>query len=279
MHSCSWVVFEDFHNANYIYHWPNLFEKPHRHSRTQHNIAIPEGGQPVEGDSVYNYHSARLQLGFFSLNMEDAIKHGDGQRLLRCYKYLLLLTYKHKHTKYAYAILLFFVKYYALLSEKSAHLLLSNRFINAEGGVGKNIPLDLHMEHLNLVLKRMLRGVGGNITKSSLQRCAQAIDPLQRVIRGIYEDCGKSKPAGYHGRKSPQESVQIIVNDLSKGRVFDYQPHRASYPSFPHFQLNCLDVDYRDFFAWATEKITVWKGVYEGPIHNWVILLCLILIK
>ena len=146
--------------------------------------------------------------------MEDAIKHGDGQRLLRCYKYLLLITFKNRHTKYSYCLLLFFVKYYAILSKKNAHSLLANRFINAEGGLGKNIPLDLHMEHLNLVLKRLLRRIGGNVTNQSLQRCARSIDALQKVLKGVFEDCGKTEKGGYHGKKSPEESVEIIVNDL-----------------------------------------------------------------
>ena len=79
---------------------------------------------------------------------------GDGYRLLRCFKTcILLFEYKHRHTKYAYLLLHFFIKFYAVLSEDEALRLLNNRFFNYVGGVGNNIPLDLHMEHLNLMLK------------------------------------------------------------------------------------------------------------------------------
>ena len=68
----------------------------------------------------------------------------------------LLFEFKFKHTKYAYILLLLFAKVYALLSEKEAELLLHNRFLNKKGKKGGNIPLYLHMEHFNLVLKKLL---------------------------------------------------------------------------------------------------------------------------
>ena len=37
--------------------------------------------------------------------MMDAIKEGDGTRLMQCYKVVLLFEYKFKHTKYAYILL------------------------------------------------------------------------------------------------------------------------------------------------------------------------------
>ena len=52
-------------------------------------------------DNIYNYHNARLQCGLLVLNMKDAIKEGDGSRLVRCFKIVLLFNYKFKHTIYA----------------------------------------------------------------------------------------------------------------------------------------------------------------------------------
>ena len=62
-----------------------------------------------ESDRIFNHHNARLQLGFLLMDIVDAIKEGDGFRLVNCYKFVLLFAYKFKHTKYAYARLLFFV--------------------------------------------------------------------------------------------------------------------------------------------------------------------------
>ena len=67
----------------------------------------------------------------------DAVKDGDGDRVVRCYKLMLLFNYKFDHTKYAFAFLLFFAKIYDLLPEKEAYLLIHNRFVNKKGTKGK----------------------------------------------------------------------------------------------------------------------------------------------
>lgn len=98
------------------------------------------------------------------MDIVDAIKEGDGYRLVNCYKFVLLFAYKFKHTKYAYVLLLFFVLTCAVLSKEQSFSLIVNRFINSTGKLGGNIPLDLFMEHLNLLLKRLGKGMGGNMT-------------------------------------------------------------------------------------------------------------------
>ena len=188
-----------------------------------------------------------MQLGLFFLNFTDAIKHGDSERYLRCTKFALMVAYKHKHTKYAYIILCLFVKIQALLSEKEAYLLVSNRFINYKGGIGKNIPLDLHMEHLNLVLKRFVKGAGGNVTKKTLQRMAQSIGVLEEIMAGIYSDCEKKKQSGNHGGNNPENPVSIISEDLMKGNVFEKIPGR-NYASFTNFENKIINVDHKRFF-------------------------------
>ena len=249
----------------------------YRHESVQHpnlEIAIsppPEDQfseeSPSGNDSIYNYHNARLQIGMLFMDIVDAIKEGDGYRLVNCYKFVLLFAYKFKHTKYAYALLLFFVLTCAVLSKEESFSLIVNRFINSIGKWGGNIPLDLFMEHLNLLLKRLGKGMGGNMTTASLQRAAQSVVPLNNVMKGIYEDCSKVKRSGHHGSKNPEEAVQIIVNDLLKGNVFEQQPGRSGYPSFAKFKSNILDVDYRDFFQWSKDRLREWKGIYEVADH------------
>lgn len=54
--------------------------------------------------------------------------------------------------KYAYVVLLFLGKVYAILSPGMAFELIHNRAFNALEKIGGNIPLDLRMEHLNKLL-------------------------------------------------------------------------------------------------------------------------------
>ena len=87
--------------------------------------------------------------------------------------------------------------------------MIFNRFINSKGKYGGNIPLDLFMEYLNLLLKRLAKGMGAYVTSTSLQRAAQSIVPLNKVMKTIYKDCNKVKRSGHHGNTGPEEQLAL----------------------------------------------------------------------
>ena len=160
-------------------------------------------------------------------------------------------------------ILLCFAKINTLLSEKEAYLLIHNRFINKKGKKGGNIALDLHMEHLNFDVKKLLNAMGGKITENSAQRCAKSMTVMSNIMDSVYKECNKAGHAGYHGIKTKVETVRSITKDLLSGNVFCYTPGREGYASFKHFKSNILDIDYRDFFTWAKDHLKKWKAIYE----------------
>ncbi|KAJ7331118.1 Serine palmitoyltransferase 2 [Desmophyllum pertusum] len=104
-----------------------------RHESVQHpdveiatNPEDQHSEEPTsESDLIFNYHNARLQIGMLLVDIVDAIKEGDGYRLVNCYKFVLLFAYKFRNTKYAYALLLFFVL--NLCSAFKGRVLLFNR--------------------------------------------------------------------------------------------------------------------------------------------------------
>ena len=111
-------------------------------------------------DSLYNYHRGKLIFGLFMLDLSDAIREGDGQRLMNLYKIGLIFFNFHGSTKYFYTTLLLLVKIHAILPEGQAFRLIWNRFFNKHGWKGRNIPLDLRLEHLNNFLKACLKVLG-----------------------------------------------------------------------------------------------------------------------
>ena len=42
-------------------------------------------------DDRYNYATARLNFGMSVFNFDDAVKEGDGERILRCWKFFMLI--------------------------------------------------------------------------------------------------------------------------------------------------------------------------------------------
>lgn len=64
--------------------------------------------EPIEleiTDDRFNYACVRLSMGLLLRNVDDAVKEGDGDRIIRCWKISLLLFRAHHHTKYALASL------------------------------------------------------------------------------------------------------------------------------------------------------------------------------
>ena len=82
------------------------------------------------------------------------VSEGDGQRIIRCWKFFLLFLKGdgQRSCKYALEGLNIMCQIYALLSPRDAHRLIWNRSVKAKSEMGGNIPLDLALEHFNRVL-------------------------------------------------------------------------------------------------------------------------------
>lgn len=104
-------------------------------------------------DGVFFYARQVLSLGCFYLEFRDATKEGDGDRILRCYRYLLPIFQSSGRKNYSCEALNFLVNHDCILSERQAAELIWSRFVNVHGLPGKNIPNDLHCEHLNRLCK------------------------------------------------------------------------------------------------------------------------------
>lgn len=250
-----------------------LFFGSFRHQKTIHpewNTAADEEMTPVEEpaeekqDPVYNYHCARLAFGLFLAEINDAIKEGDGERLLDAYRLALLFYHHYGHPKYAYVVLLHLVQIKALLPESEAFDVVHNRFHNERGGKGCNIPLDLRKEQDHHIIKPMWKSLGSNLNESNAARIAHSQEGLVGVLSSADRDCEIHGRKGHRSLKSPVETVEQIVKDLSQQQVFELSAVRDGHPSFHNFPSNLLhNLDYWSLHNWMTENIKLWGSIYE----------------
>ena len=207
---------------------------------------------------MYNYHQAKLAYGLLLFEFEDAVKEADGDRVHNVYKFALLLYKCYGHYKYAYVTLLYLVKIQTGLGDSMKW----NRFYNKYGGKGRNIPLDLKMEQLNKILKKLLRGLGSNVDEKNAERVANAIQGIEAVLESVDKDCSLSEKQGHGSKGKPEETVEQILKDLIEKSVFKHIPNRDGHPSFPKFHANLLEgLDYRDFHKWMMDTISKWKYI------------------
>ena len=190
----------------------------------------PHASQVVHdtvSDGIFDYACAVLNDGLLLLEFRDAIHEGDGERVLRCWKFLMLYFRAAGHTKYALEAFTFFAKVNGVTSPRLQQQLLWSRFVNSKGGSGKNIPIDLHMEHLNRMLKDVITGLGANISESSIMNASKSLNAIVSLSESFDAQLGIHQASIHHTKKSSDKDRELVLKQLtSDSNVFDYTPGR-----------------------------------------------------
>ena len=129
-------------------------------------------------DKVQGYACEILSHGLLYLEFSDGIREGDGFRILRCWRFLMLVFKASRHKNYSIEALNLLCQYHFFLSPRQAQQLLWSRCINTHGVPGCNIPADLFMEHLNRICKLAVVNLGANKTPSALERIGKSLGVL-----------------------------------------------------------------------------------------------------
>ena len=92
-----------------------------------------------------------------------------------------------------------------------------------------------------------MKSLGSNFSESSAQRISRAIGGIEMVLESVDKDCKLSEKNTTHLVKDPFETVQQIVEDLTKENIFEFVPNRPGYKSFLiNFPSNILEnLDYK----------------------------------
>ena len=144
-----------------------------------HRLAIDKSINDKDG--VLFYGKELLSLGMLYLELLDGIREGDGFRILRCWRYLLLVFKATNKRKYAVQAATLILQYEVIFTERMRNQLIWNRTINTTGQIGRNISMDLHMEHLNRDLKSAISHLSSNVTKTNIDRLGKSLQKLSAV--------------------------------------------------------------------------------------------------
>ena len=208
-------------------------------------------------DSVYAYAVDFLTMGLLWHGFHDSIKHGDGDRIIIYWKFLIVLFKAEGHFNYAkegFGL----VAQSLLLSPRKAAELKWCRTVNTQGRVGQNVPVDLHMEHLNANLKCMLHHLGSNITPASVLRASRALGAVQTVCTN-FKDI--SHDTDFHSRPSFEKDLMKISDELESVQVFKKKENRQ-YRGFKKHKPRMSSVDWKKVTKWAKEQILNYSHTY-----------------
>ena len=177
-------------------------------------------------DEVFLYASEVLSLGLIWHGFHDAIKEGDGERILNYWKFLLVIFKSTNHHNYAKEATNFLIQYYYRLSERQRTQLLWSRCVNTRGIPGTNIPCDLHMEHLNKRLKKVIYSMGANVSPSAIVKAGKALGPVNHICQIFEEQTTQYKNSHCHKIPGFGKDFSTVLDVLDSEKIFTVIPGR-----------------------------------------------------
>ena len=149
-------------------------------------------------DCLQNYTKNALALCYIAKNVQDARKHGGGDRIIRLYKFLLIYFKIDGRTQYAYQSLHLLAQISFFLPPSLAFELKWNRFVNTKGTIDGNVELDRHLQHLNKYVKADLAQFQVKMTENSIARCSRSYFKMQKITDHFDKQLGLVSPSGRH---------------------------------------------------------------------------------
>ena len=219
------------------------------------NIGTLPQPNTAEDDGVLAYAKEVLSLALLWAEFEDSIKEGDGPRVIRCWKFFLPIFKVTNHKNYAIGALNLLIQYNHLLSPRQREQLVWSRFVNTKGKPGENKSCDIHMEHLNRVVKAAIGGLSSNVSPRSIMRIGRCAGVLMKVCSQFDSVSTVIHRSGKHGGASSSKDVSKVMEELNKVKVFKHIPGRmhASFPKVKKHLYSMLNL--QKFKTWFNAQL------------------------
>lgn len=203
-----------------------------------------------EDDKLLEYSRLVLSIGLLYMEFCDGIKEGDGTRILRCWRFMLLFFKSTNRKNYAIEAFTLLSQYHFLYSKRQAQQLLWGRFVNTHGLPARNIPCDLYMEHLNRVCKDAVTCLHANKTPEALVKVGKVVGILDEILKNFDKEHTIKEKSGKHAVASYRRDMNTIVGVLVSEEVFKYLPSRC-HLSFPNTVRNpSRNIDHEKLISW-----------------------------
>ena len=191
-------------------------------------------------------------------NFHDAARENDGARSIRCWKFFLLHhRTESSRSKYAIEAFHLLAQINALLSPRLAHELIWNRTVNVNGGAGNNIPMDLHLEHLNRVFKDNINTFRAHISEQSVQRSSRAIGTVKVVLEHFDKAASVKRESGHHTDANISRDFNVTLQLLKKQNVFKKHSGRShsSFKTISSDPFSKCKEDPSEIINWMTKRV------------------------
>jgi L1 cell adhesion molecule like protein len=212
--------------------------------------------QSSSDDHVHNYACLLLTMGLLARNFQDSSREGDGERIIRCWRFLFLHYKEGGHTKYILEAFYLLADLDVMLSAREAHALKWNRTCSVRGGLGSNVPLDLKMEHLNRDFKESISRFASTISETNVKRVSKATKELSAIKDRFDGSIGLKPQSSVTCVQATTSDFTRVISELEKAKVFSYQARRchSAFQAIPKHPFAKLVKDMDKLHDWIKTK-------------------------
>lgn len=182
----------------------------------------------------------------------DAVKEGDGDRIVLYWKVLLPVFQQSGHYNYAKEAFMLLAQTH-MLSERKVMELKWSRTVNTTGRTGCNIPCDLHMEHLNHRLKSMLGNIAPNANSQAIEKVAKSLGVVNDVCKNFEKEVDARVNKPFTSYSSFSKDLKKMSDLLQQDEVFSI--HEGRTLSNYNNQLFLASLKWTNISSWVKSKL------------------------
>ncbi|XP_064609239.1 uncharacterized protein LOC135473320 [Liolophura sinensis] len=204
-------------------------------------------------DGLHNYAVSFMKVALLLREIRDAYKMGDGNRLFRNFKFLLLYFDQSVHFKYRSWVWRMLAYDLGLLLEYERYAYGWNMSVNVVGSIHSCIANDSLVEtHVHKV-KEMMRAQGTNVSYEAVRQACKCLGMVQSLLDEM-SSFVSGRHADYTQHKT--EDVTAMSSALLNMENIQHQAtaEHANFPNFPNDLLSSVDL--MKFNGWLHNQKT-----------------------
>ena len=129
-----------------------------------------------------------------------------------------------------------------------------SRFINVHGRPERNIPLDVHMEHLNRLAKDAIKNLGSNKTVGAVARVGRCIGTLSHVLDQFDREIMLDSRSSKYKKPRATKDIAIAVEELLSSQAFSIQEGRR-HQHYPKGKDLLQSIPREELLDWMIQRL------------------------
>ena len=168
----------------------------------------------IDCDDSANYTYKLLGMSLLALDLEDAVREGDGKRIILLWKFLLALFRQAGKTKYALEAFILSYNLNVSLTAKQSSQLMHDCTCNVKGRKGENKSLGLQMEHMNRSFKVDISTFSPHLSESTVMKVSRVSPTVQKFMEKFDNDMAVRPDSARHTTPSQDTDRHTIFREL-----------------------------------------------------------------